>query len=104
MLVFDAAGLALFAVSGATKALAFHLNPLAAALLGMLTGIGGGIARDILLAEIPAVLRSDVYAVAALAGSATVVIGSMLDLRRVELLLPVRSCIRIDHPLHLGFG
>lgn len=78
VLVFDAAGLALFAVSGTTKALAFHLNPLAAALLGMLTGIGGGIARDILLAEIPVVLRSDVYAVAALAGSATVVIGNML--------------------------
>lgn len=80
VLVFDAAGLALFAVSGATKALAFHLNPLAAALLGMLTGIGGGMARDILLAEIPVVLRSDVYAVAALAGSATVVIGNMLRL------------------------
>jgi len=80
VLVFDAAGLALFAVSGATKALAFHLNPLAAALLGMLTGIGGGMARDIFLAEIPAVLRADVYAVAALAGSATVVIGSMLRL------------------------
>ena len=78
VLVFDGAGLALFAVSGATKALAFNLNPLAAALLGMLTGIGGGIARDILLAEVPVVLRSDVYAVAALAGSATVVIGSML--------------------------
>lgn len=80
MLVFDAAGLALFAVSGATKALAFHLNPLAAALLGMLTGIGDRIARDILLAEIPVVLRSEVYAVAALAGSATVVIGTALRL------------------------
>jgi uncharacterized membrane protein YeiH len=80
VLIFDAAGLALFAVSGATKALAFHLNPLAAALLGMLTGIGGGMARDVLLAEIPAVLHADVYAVAALAGSATVVIGSMLRL------------------------
>jgi uncharacterized membrane protein YeiH len=81
VLVFDGAGLALFAVSGATKALVFHLNPLAAALLGMLTGIGGGMARDILLAEIPVVLRSDVYAVAALAGSAAVVIGNMLRLQ-----------------------
>ncbi len=80
VLVFDAAGLALFAVSGATKALAFHLNPFAAALLGMLTGIGGGIARDILLAEIPIVLRSEIYAVAALAGSTTVVIGTVLRL------------------------
>jgi uncharacterized membrane protein YeiH len=80
VLVFDAAGLALFAVSGATKALAFHLNPFAAALLGLLTGIGGGMARDILLAEIPIVLRSEVYAVAALVGSTTVVIGTALRL------------------------
>ena len=42
VLVFDAAGLALFAVSGAVKALAFHAGPVAATLLGMLTGIGGG--------------------------------------------------------------
>jgi uncharacterized membrane protein YeiH len=49
-----------------------------AALMGMLTGIGGGIARDVLLAEIPAVLRSDLYAVAALLAAAIVVGGSQL--------------------------
>ncbi len=75
VLMFDAAGLALFAVSGAQKALAFGLNPVMAALLGMLTGIGGGMARDLLVAEIPTVLRADIYAVAALAGAAVVVIG-----------------------------
>jgi uncharacterized membrane protein YeiH len=78
--VVDAMGLALFAVSGTEKALAFGLSPVMAALLGMLTGIGGGVARDMLLTEIPAVLRSDLYAVAALAGAATVVGGSMLHL------------------------
>jgi uncharacterized membrane protein YeiH len=78
VLIFDAAGLALFAVTGATKALAYHLNPVAAALLGMLTGIGGGMMRDILIAEVPVVLRADIYAVAALAGAAIVVIGSLL--------------------------
>ena len=78
VLVFDAAGLALFAVSGAQKALAFGLNPVMAALLGMLTGIGGGMVRDILVAEIPTVLRADIYAVAALAGAALVVIGQLL--------------------------
>ena len=51
-----------------------------AALLGMLTGIGGGMARDVLLAEIPHVLRADLYAVAALAGAAVVVIGDALGL------------------------
>ena len=66
VLIFDAAGLALFAVTGATKALAYHLDPVAAALLGMLTGIGGGMMRDILTAEVPVVLRADFYAIAAL--------------------------------------
>jgi uncharacterized membrane protein YeiH len=80
VLVFDGAGLGLFAVTGAQKALAYGLDPVMAALLGMLTGIGGGMARDVLLAEIPTVLRADLYAVAALAGAAVVVIGSVLQL------------------------
>ena len=80
VLVFDGAGLALFAVSGTQKALAFGLNPVMAALLGMLTGIGGGMTRDVLLAQIPTVLRADLYAVAALAGAALVVIGDALQL------------------------
>ncbi len=80
VLMFDAAGLGLFAVSGAQKALAFGLNPIMTALLGMLTGIGGGMARDVLLADIPTVLRADIYAVAALAGAAVVVIGALLHI------------------------
>jgi uncharacterized membrane protein YeiH len=78
--LFDAAGLALFAVSGAHKALAYGLNPVMATVLGMLTGIGGGLARDVLLAEIPTVLRAELYAVAALAGAAIVVIVNTLQL------------------------
>ncbi|HMN43108.1 MAG TPA: trimeric intracellular cation channel family protein [Povalibacter sp.] len=77
--LLDAMGLALFAVAGTEKALAFGLSPLMAALLGMLTGIGGGVARDVLLAEIPAVLRSDLYAVAALVGAGIVAGGHMLN-------------------------
>jgi uncharacterized membrane protein YeiH len=80
VLVFDAAGLALFAVSGAQKALAFGLNPVMAALLGMVTGVGGGMVRDILVTEIPTVLRADIYAVAALAGAGVVVIGQLLHI------------------------
>jgi uncharacterized membrane protein YeiH len=78
VLVFDAAGLALFAVSGAGKALVLHSGPVAATLLGMLTGIGGGMVRDVLVREIPTVLRTELYAVAALIGAAVVVIGRML--------------------------
>lgn len=80
MMIFDAAGLGLFAVAGAGKALAFHLGPVPAALLGMLTGIGGGVVRDVLVSEVPAVLRADIYAVAALAGASIVVIANMLQL------------------------
>lgn len=62
-LLFDAVGLSLFAVTGAQKAIAFDLSPITAAILGMLIGIGGGMARDVvLLREIPRVLRSDLYA------------------------------------------
>lgn len=77
--VFDAAGLALFAVSGAHKALAFGLHPAMAALLGVLTGIGGGMASDVLVARTPAVLKpGGLYAVAALAGATFVVVGRLL--------------------------
>jgi uncharacterized membrane protein YeiH len=80
VLLFDAAGLSFFAAAGAQKAIAFGLSPVASALLGMLTGIGGGMARDVLLSEIPQVLRSDLYAVAALAAASIIVVGNMLGL------------------------
>lgn len=80
VLLFDAAGLGLFAVAGTQKALNFGLNPVMAALLGMLTGIGGGMTRDLFLTEVPVVLRADIYALAALAGAAVVVIGSAVQL------------------------
>lgn len=75
--VFDAAGLGLFAVAGTQKALAAGLSPVMAAVLGMITGIGGGIVRDLLLARVPLVFRpeTELYALAALAGSTLVVIG-----------------------------
>jgi uncharacterized membrane protein YeiH len=78
VLLFDAAGLATFAVAGTQKALAYDVHPVAAALLGMLTGIGGGMMRDLLVKEIPVVLRADFYAVAALAGAAVVGAGHLL--------------------------
>jgi uncharacterized membrane protein YeiH len=79
VLLFDAAGLALFAVTGTQKALTAGLNPAMAALMGMLTGIGGGMLRDVLVNETPTVLRADLYAVAALAAGVVVVVGHVLD-------------------------
>ena len=80
VLLFDAVGLSFFAVAGAQKAIEFGLSPVMAALLGMLTGVGGGMTRDVLLTDIPQVLRSDLYAVAALVGASIVVIGHMFGL------------------------
>lgn len=84
--MFDALGLALFAVTGASKALAFGLGSSSAILLGMLSGIGGGIVRDILVAQTPVVLRSELYAVAALAGASVIVIGRMFALPEIPVL------------------
>jgi uncharacterized membrane protein YeiH len=69
IVILDAAGLSLFAIVGTRKALVFGLNPLVAVLLGTISGVGGGTIRDVLLAQVPTVLRADVYATAALAGA-----------------------------------
>ncbi len=76
ILVFDAAGLALFCVTGASTALDHGVAPIGAVVLGAITGIGGGVLRDILVREIPVVLRTGLYAIPALLGAAIVVIAS----------------------------
>lgn len=81
VLVLDAAGMGLFATGGATTALAAGGSALAACTIGMTTAIGGGVLRDVLLREIPTVLRMEIYALAALAGSAVVVAGTAAGLR-----------------------
>ena len=80
ILLFDAVGLSLFAVTGAQKAIEYGINPVMAAVLGMITGIGGGMTRDVLAGDVPFVLRGDLYALAALAAGATVSIGRALGL------------------------
>jgi uncharacterized membrane protein YeiH len=73
--VVDALGLALLAVSGTEKAIAFRLTPIAAVMMGGIAGAGGYTIRDVLLAEVPAVLRVDFLATAAIIGSVVVVIA-----------------------------
>jgi len=75
LIVLDAVALALFAVAGTEKALKYKMHPFIAALLGTITAVGGGTIRDIFLAQIPNVLRADVYATAALLGSAVMIIA-----------------------------
>ncbi|MFF5293230.1 trimeric intracellular cation channel family protein [Paractinoplanes globisporus] len=74
VLLLDAAGLGLFTVTGTLKALNAGVPPVGACLVGMLTAIGGGLARDLLTGEIPVVLQRDIYAVASLCGAILVTI------------------------------
>jgi len=85
LILLDGAGLSLFAIAGAEKALDFEIHPFIAILMGGITGVGGGTVRDLLLAEVPTVLRADVYATAALAGAAVVVLGLKLRLPRTPV-------------------
>ena len=78
--VLDAAGLGLFAVAGTIKAKLHKMNTLVALVLGTITAVGGGTIRDILLGRIPGVFRFEIYATAALAGSAI-----MIGLRRMRV-------------------
>jgi uncharacterized membrane protein YeiH len=71
----DAAGLSLFAVAGTEKALDYKIQPVIAPFLGTITAAGGGVMRDVLLNQVPAVLRADIYATAALAGGAALVLA-----------------------------
>lgn len=73
--VFDAFGLALFCVTGALKGSAYGLGVVPAALMGMLTAIGGGIIRDVLAGRVPVIFRGELYATPALAGGALAVGG-----------------------------
>lgn len=87
LLTLDAAGLSLFAVAGAEKALEFGIHPFIAVLMGGITGVGGGTIRDVLLSQIPTVLRADVYATAAIAGATVVVVGRSMKLPRTSVAL-----------------
>jgi len=73
--VLDAAGLSLFAVIGASKALDFGLGVGQAVLLGAITGVGGGTLRDVLVRRVPAVLQSGLYAIPAIIGAALTVVA-----------------------------
>jgi uncharacterized membrane protein YeiH len=78
VVLFDTLGLGLFAVTGAQKALLFGSNAEVAVLLGMVTAVGGGVARDVLLNRVPVILQREIYASAALVGAALATVGNQL--------------------------
>jgi uncharacterized membrane protein YeiH len=73
--VLDAAGLSLFAVSGASKALEYDMGAGQAVILGAITAVGGGTLRDVLIGRVPVVLRSELYAIPALVAALLVVLA-----------------------------
>jgi uncharacterized membrane protein YeiH len=90
--IFDAFGLGLFCVAGTLKAAEFGLGPVPAALLGMVTCIGGGLIRDVLAGQVPFVLKSgELYAIPAIAGSAIVAAGYELGASTVTVAIPAAT-------------
>lgn len=73
-IVFDAFGLGLFSASVSASALEGGQGPLTAVIVGVLTAVGGGVVRDVLVNHVPAVLTRELYAVSALSGSLLVVL------------------------------
>lgn len=77
ILILDAVGMGLFATSGAAIAVDHHASAFAAAQIGLLTAVGGGILRDVLANEVPLLLQpADLYAVPAVLGAAVVAVGA----------------------------
>jgi uncharacterized membrane protein YeiH len=87
VLILDAAGLGLFTVTATQKSLDAGLGWLAACVVGVIAGIGGGVIRDIMLRQIPVVLQREIYAVAALAGAGLVCLGRAVHLLHAPWLI-----------------
>lgn len=81
--IADALGLALFSLSGAQIAEAAGVSPIIAVLMGTITGVAGGVLRDVLCAEIPLILRRDIYATAAIAGISVYLVAEALGIPRL---------------------
>jgi uncharacterized membrane protein YeiH len=80
IIVLDAAGLALFAVTGSSKAVALGFGPGQAVIVGTITAVGGGTLRDVFVRRVPTVLRSELYAVPAMVAAGVTVLAIRLDL------------------------
>jgi uncharacterized membrane protein YeiH len=97
-LLVDAAGLGLFAVAGVRKALDFGVPAVGACVIGLLTAIGGGLLRDVLVREIPTVLHREIYATAGLLAAVIVVVGDKAEFNNVataSLAIAVAFGIRV---------
>jgi uncharacterized membrane protein YeiH len=101
--LLDAAGLSLFAVTGAIKALDFGLGAVQAVILGAVTAVGGGTLRDVLVRRIPAVLHSGLYAIPALIGAAITVATSLAGLYGVTAAIAAAAACFLVRSLGIFF-
>jgi uncharacterized membrane protein YeiH len=107
LLVADAFGLGLFALSGAQFAEAAQCPPLIVVLMGTMTGVTGGILRDVITAKVPLILRREIYATAAIAGVAAYLAMHALGIQRAEafvggmIVVVVLRLIALRWSLHL---
>lgn len=96
--MLDALGLGLFATTGTWRALDASLPVVTALLVGVVTAVGGGVVRDVLVARVPVVLHREIYAVAALAASGLVIVADVMDVDRVAAgvtAVAVTACLRL---------
>jgi uncharacterized membrane protein YeiH len=91
LLLFDAAGLGLFCVTGTVKAMDLGLDPVSAALLGVATAVGGGLLRDVVANVVPSMMRhDDIYAIPAMIGA-----GLAATLNAVGLFTAVTAVLAV---------
>jgi uncharacterized membrane protein YeiH len=102
--VLDAVGLSVFAVIGASKALAFGLGVGPAIILGTVTGVGGGTIRDTLVGQIPSVLHSDLYAIPALVAAAITVAAVRMGVYGLPAALAAAAVCFVIRMLGVHFG
>ena len=106
LLISDAIGLAVFMAIGTAKALAITNSSSVAIVMGVMTGVAGGMIRDVLSAEVPLILRREIYATAALCGALTYVILIRLGMPSIPCLMfsaTATLSIRLA-AIHWGFS
>jgi uncharacterized membrane protein YeiH len=104
LLVADALALALFAMSGAQVAEAARLSPIIVVLMGTMTGVAGGVLRDVLTGVVPLILRRDVYATAAISGISLYLVLETLGIRQAPASVAGMAAVVILRLLAILWG
>ncbi len=104
ILVLDAAGLSLFAVTGALKATDFDLGLAQAVILGTITGVGGGTLRDMMIGRVPIVLRSELYAIPAASGALAVLVAAELGVPELPAAVGAAALCFAIRMIGVSFG